>query len=311
MENFFRKIKKINRPHYKVMIQPGEGDKAKELRVPKVLINAFSIVLIVAMTSTSLTMFTYFNIKSENDILAATNDSNQEVIDTYTNHFLDLYQDVKVLSEQSITLMTLEEELRGLNEFDPTKSVLTTQNKLALQRIESKGDFSASTLTNTIEAVDVIQGNFVKQELTVNEMITLLNDKKEKEAAIPSIYPTNGYLTSSYGYRIDPVYGGREFHTGMDFANTHGSPVFATADGVVTAAHYAYNGYGYQVAINHGNGIETFYGHNSSLAIKTGDYVRKGEIIAYIGRTGKTTGAHVHYEVKLYGKTTNPQSYLK
>ncbi len=311
MKNFFRIIKEKCQQCYKVNIQLGDGNKPRELKVPKVLISSLSIALIIGMTSTSLTLFSYFNIKKENDLLAAVNDSNQEVLETYTDRFLGLYQDVKDLSEQSITLLTLEEELRGLNEFDPTKSVLTTQNKLALQRIADKEEFSASTITDTIEAVDVLKGSFVEQEITVNEMIALLNEKKDKVAATPSIYPTYGYITSNYGYRVDPVYGGREFHTGMDIANTHGSQVFATADGVVTAAHYAYNGYGYQVIVNHGNGFETFYGHNSRLAVKPGDYVRKGEVIAYVGRTGKTTGSHVHYEVRLYGQTTNPQTYLK
>lgn len=311
MKNFFRKIKEKNQPDFKVMIQLGDDHKLKELRVPKVLVSSLSIALIICMTSTSLTMFSYINIKSENEVLTAVNDSNQEVIETYTDRFLGLYQDVKGLSEQSIALMNLEEELRGLNEFDPTKSVLTTQNKLALQRIEGKGDFSASTLTDTTQAVDVLKENFLSQEITVNEMIVLLSEKKDKAAAIPSIYPTYGYLTSGYGYRVDPVYGSREFHKGIDIANTHGSPVYATADGVVTTAHYIYNGFGYQVNINHGNGIETFYGHNSRLAVNVGDYVRKGEVIAYVGSTGKSTGAHVHYEVKLYGQTTNPQSYLQ
>lgn len=311
MREIFQKIKDKNLPHYRVMVQMSGSYSLKVLKIPTMLFNVLAVLLIITMTSSSLTAFTYINMKNTNEVLAATNDNNQEIIETYTNRFLALYQDVKVLSEQSVGLMTLEEKLRGLNEFDPTKSVLTTQNKLALERIDGKANFSASTVYNTIEVVDGLKENFLEQEITVNEMIELLSDKNDKLSAIPSIYPTNGYITSSYGYRIDPVYGGREFHTGIDIANSHGSSVYATADGVVTEARYGYNGFGYQVTINHGNGIETFYAHNSRLAVKVGDYVRKGEVIAYVGRTGKTTGPHVHYEVILFCQSTNPYSYLK
>lgn len=303
------RIKKL--PHFTVMVQSSSGHRLRMLEVPTVLFNILAVVLFISLTSVSLSVFSYIYIKNENTVLAATNEENREVIEKYTDKFLSLYQDVKVLSEQSLSLMMLEEEMRGLNEFDPTKSVLTTQNKLALARIQDKGGFTASSLNDTIGAVDVLKGNFTEQEITVNEMISLLREKNDRVAAIPSIYPTNGYITSQYGYRIDPVYGGREFHTGIDIANSHGSAVYATAEGVVTASYYSTNGFGYQVRINHGNGIETFYGHNSKLAVKVGDYVQKGEVIAYIGRTGKATGPHVHYEVILYGQRTNPISYLK
>ncbi len=310
-EKFKLKPRSKKLPHFTVMVQSSSGHRLKMLEIPTVLFNILAVALLISLTSVSLSVFSYIYLKNENLVLATTNEDNREVIEKYTDKFLSLYQDVKILSEQSLSLILLEEEMRGLNEFDPTKSVLTTQNKLALARIQDKGDFSASTLNDTIDAVDVLKGNFTEQEITVNEMIELMREKNDKIAAIPSIYPTNGYITSLYGYRIDPVYGGRALHTGIDIANSHGSPVYATADGVVTSAVYSSNGLGNQIRINHGNGFETFYGHNSRLAVRTGDYVKKGEVIAYVGRTGKATGPHVHYEVVLYGQKINPISYLK
>ena len=121
----------------------------------------------------------------------------------------------------------------------------------------------------------------------------------------PSIWPAAGYVSSPYGLR----FGGTEFHQGIDIAADMGTPIVATADGIVTAAGWN-GGYGNMVDVNHGGGIVTRYGHASALAVTVGQQVRRGEVIAYVGSTGRSTGPHVHYEVRVDGQPVNPAGYL-
>lgn len=129
----------------------------------------------------------------------------------------------------------------------------------------------------------------------------------------PTIYPlvTRGYITSYFGYRRDPITGRYgAYHEGLDIAARTGTPIRATADGTVTQAG-RYGNYGLFVEIKHGSyGYTTRYAHNSKILVKPGQKVKKGDIIAYVGSTGKSTGPHLHYEVLVNGKPVNPQNYL-
>ena len=122
----------------------------------------------------------------------------------------------------------------------------------------------------------------------------------------PTGWPTDGFISSPYGLR----FGGAEFHQGIDIAADTGTPITATADGVVTAAGWSGSGYGNMVDIDHGNGVMTRYGHASAVAVTAGEQVRRGQIIAYVGSTGHSTGPHLHYEVRLNGQPVNPAPYL-
>lgn len=123
---------------------------------------------------------------------------------------------------------------------------------------------------------------------------------------MPSIWPTTGVVSSPYGLR----WGGTDFHPGIDIADEMGTPIVATADGVVEYAGWNSGGYGNMVDINHGNGIMTRYGHASQVLVTVGQYVHRGQLIAYMGSTGFSTGPHVHYEVHVNGQRVNPISYL-
>jgi murein DD-endopeptidase MepM/ murein hydrolase activator NlpD len=124
-------------------------------------------------------------------------------------------------------------------------------------------------------------------------------------AATPSIWPAHGWVSAWFGLRRDPFTGGEEFHTGIDISTDKGRPVYATGNGTVTAA--SYNGsYGNQIVIDHGFGLGTRYSHLSGFAVKPGDKVTKGEVIGYVGATGRATGPHLHYEVLVNGQLVNP-----
>lgn len=127
----------------------------------------------------------------------------------------------------------------------------------------------------------------------------------------PSIWPSKGVITSPYGSRVDPVTGFTSaFHEGIDIADDYGTPIVATASGVVTFAGYTDGGYGNLVEIDHGNGFVTRYGHNSAVVVTVGMTVKQGQMIAAMGSTGKSTGAHVHYEVRVNGTPVDPMVFL-
>jgi len=147
-----------------------------------------------------------------------------------------------------------------------------------------------------------------EQKLSVLE--TLLMSRSLSERVMPSGRPVeDGWLSSKYGKRNDPFSGKQEFHKGLDFAGKKGSEVIAVGDGVVTWAGNR-SGYGNLIEVSHGNGYVTRYGHNQKHLVKVGDTVRKGQQIALMGSTGRSTGPHVHFEVMRDGKTVNPARYI-
>ena len=129
--------------------------------------------------------------------------------------------------------------------------------------------------------------------------------------SIPSRNPLDGArLSSGYGMRTHPVLGGRRGHKGIDLAGPTGTPIYATADGVVSRADW-FSSYGLYVSLEHGGSLQTRYGHMSRLNVAAGQRVRKGEIIGYVGSTGRSTGPHLHYEVRVNGEAVNPIPYMQ
>src|SRR4051794_6053404 len=128
-------------------------------------------------------------------------------------------------------------------------------------------------------------------------------------AATPTIWPAHGWLTDAFGNRTDPFTGQNEFHSGLDISTDKGQPVYATANGTVQSAGWA-NAYGNMVVLDHGFGLATRYAHLSRFNVHPGDSVQRGEIIGFVGATGRATGDHVHYEVLANGATLNPLRFL-
>ena len=129
-------------------------------------------------------------------------------------------------------------------------------------------------------------------------------------ADAPSLWPVVGPITSSFGERQDPFNGEGAFHAGIDISTSFGQPVRATADGVVVTAGLA-SGYGREIMVDHGHGIQTLYGHLSGFAVSSGQQVQRGQVIGYVGTSGRTTGPHLHYEVRIRNTPVNPHKYLR
>lgn len=184
--------------------------------------------------------------------------------------------------------------------------------------IDSKNDvtelnrLSDENLINTLGLnLDLLERQIYAQSRSFDELRDNAISQRDKISHIPGIMPINvtDYTVSSgYGYRKDPVYGTTAFHAGLDFAAPQGTPVYATADGTVTSASHA-GGYGNCIDLNHGFNYLTRYAHLSKINVVTGQHVSRGEKIGEVGSTGKSTGPHLHYEVRFKGEPQNPVNY--
>ncbi len=148
-----------------------------------------------------------------------------------------------------------------------------------------------------------------QQEASFKEISAFLDKQRSILAATPSIWPVKGWITSGFGARASPLTGEPGRHMGVDIANEVDTPIRSTADGIVTYSGWE-AGYGRLVVIEHGYGYSTRYGHLARIAVKVGDEVKRGQVIAYMGSTGRSTGSHLHYEVRIHGMPVDPEKYL-
>ena len=161
----------------------------------------------------------------------------------------------------------------------------------------------------SLQSLETVSQKAEGVEKNLNTLITFFENESLRLAGTPSIAPTKGYWVSSFGWRDDPFTGKRTFHQGIDIATYFGNPVIATADGVVIQTNRDKIG-GKTIKISHRGGYTTVYCHLSKFLVKPGQKVKRGDTIGLIGKTGKSLGPHVHYEVRLNGKSVNPYFYI-
>ncbi|NCV28067.1 MAG: M23 family metallopeptidase, partial [Nitrosomonadales bacterium] len=193
------------------------------------------------------------------------------------------------------------------------KQKLPTLPKKEKEFENQGGPFINSNLTDQDVqiALQALMHRMQIREDIFNETESILLKQSVIKDTLPDLYPVSvGYRSSSYGWRIDPILGIRSFHEGLDFSAAEGDEIRATASGIVTAAGKAPD-YGNYIKIKHGGGIETRYAHASKLLVKKGDLINKDQVIALVGNTGRSTGPHLHYEIRLNGRSLDPRKYLK
>ena len=178
---------------------------------------------------------------------------------------------------------------------------------------EMEGYNNSELVINTTKRLDVISKELVVQSKSLDEITKLAKDKQKLLAAIPAIQPVKNedlrQMASGFGYRSDPFTKIRKFHAGMDFSARTGTPVYATGDGVVAVADNRMSGYGNRIVIRHGFGYETLYAHLSKYKAKAGQRVKRGDVIGYVGSTGRSEAPHLHYEVHKNGEVINPINF--
>ncbi|MEP6615200.1 MAG: M23 family metallopeptidase [Ginsengibacter sp.] len=223
-----------------------------------------------------------------------------------------LISQVKTMQQQMATLESRDNQVyRSIFEANPlpdsARAKLTEQNKevekVAAMNEGKLGNELAKTLNN-------LNARIQYQFTSYSDIEKLIKNQGEKLASIPAIQPVSNRdldrLASGFGMRIDPVYGTPKMHKGLDFTAPQGTPIYATGNGVVTESGFSEGGYGNHVVINHGYGYETLYGHMVRVKVRNGQRVKRGELIGWVGSSGKSTGPHCHYEVHINGVEVDP-----
>ena len=176
-----------------------------------------------------------------------------------------------------------------------------------------QGYDNSKLVISTTERVDALSKELAIQSESLDQILKLAKAKSKLLAAIPAIQPVKNenlkQMASGFGYRTDPFTKARKMHEGMDFTAKSGTPIYATGDGVVARADNTASGYGNHIVIRHGYGYETLYGHLSKYNCRAGKSVKRGDVIGYVGSTGRSEAPHLHYEVHKNGKVVNPLNF--
>ena len=295
-----------DRREYTIKVIPHQGETVHSVRVPIRLFKyglaslvAGAVLFVAAASYATYSAFSAAGDKVEIHQLEKVNTMQQEQLQ-------QLAKKANALQDQMDQIHQIEKELQQISGAAPVEETPAPTHdgqggpwvqpdvknvRMTLDNIEQRLEKSRKSLESIRAALAEQQISAVNQRLS---------------ASTPSIWPSTGDVSSPYGLR----WGGSDFHPGVDIADDYGTPIYAAADGVVTEAGWNSGGYGNMVDIDHGNGIWTRYGHAQEVVVTAGQTVKKGQIIAYMGSTGYSTGPHVHYEVHVNGEVVNPASYL-
>jgi len=234
----------------------------------------------------------------------------------YKESYAVLQERMKQLELQMVELEQRDNEVyRSIFEATPIPDSARVKEMLAKNEIRLIQSLSNSALIeNMRNQLNNLSLRMSFQGQSFAEIKTMVKNKEKLLRAIPAIQPLSNKnlkrLSAGFGYRIDPVYKDFRLHAGLDFSAPTGTPIYATSDGVVQIAGFSTDGYGNKVVINHGYGFQTLYGHMVRVKARVGQSVKRGEVIGYVGSTGKSTGSHLHYEVIKRGAKVDPVYYF-
>jgi murein DD-endopeptidase MepM/ murein hydrolase activator NlpD len=306
----------VGKDEVTIVLFPGTLRSPKKIclpqRVVKIGVVVSFIVLIGFLGSVFYFSQQYLSLQgSENELVELRRDSKIRKIQV-----AKFAQQVKNFETQMARLERFEKKLRVITALENSpKSVeknwgvggpygLSTNSfKTAM------GRGAASMVDRLSNGLDHLDRQAKIQSISFQELDDFFKNQKSFLSSTPSIWPTRGWVTSSFGFRKSPFTGLREKHEGWDIAARSGAPVRATADGVVVVEGREY-GYGNLVEVDHGYGIVTRYGHNSKHLVKVGDRVKRGQVVSLVGNTGRSTGPHLHYEILLNGVPVSPKNYI-
>ena len=299
---------------YTILIIP-EGTH----RVKRFSLHALVLPLILFMVAGAFGLAGYFYM--ENRSLAASM-PNYQIVRQQTQHqsfqLGELSVQLEDYKEQLAQLKAFSDKLRDLSKLDDKLAKAVEAPAPGLGGAEGNRSGSGIRLVSTSRERQIMSMSRELEQLRVEsenellmqrELVKFLQERSSILLATPSIWPTRGLVTSSYGTRVSPFSGKVSNHRGMDIAAPSGTAVRAPADGVVTFSEYD-GAYGKTIVITHGYGLVTRYAHLSGFKVQAGQQVKRGDLIGYVGSTGRSTGPHLHYEVHVAGVPTNPRKYL-
>ena len=303
------KAPKPDKREYTFMIVPHHGQRVFSFRIPIKAVKYAAATLGICLTILSGTMLNYryqANIANEEKRelvqLRQVNNEQYSELENLAKTTAQLQDDMRRLNQ-------LDSELRRMVNGEEAASVSRSAPVRVSNHSGQGGPEVKPNIAELNNLAKELKLAIKDREQSLLDLKNSLAEKNERLAATPSIWPTNGEVTSRFGWRSSPWGWGSSWHPGIDIANDIGTSIQAAADGVITSSGW-YGGYGKMIEIDHGNGIVTIYGHNSELLVSVGQRVKKGQAIASMGNTGISTGPHLHYEVRVNGSAVNPASFL-
>lgn len=296
----------VDKRNYTLMIVPHRGNKVYRFQMPIRFVKACAATVSALTIVTMAGLFHYNNTinqaKAELDELQKLRSVNV----AQAGQLNQLAKNTAILQEEMSRLNQLDSEVRRL--LNKEESSGTSRSGVVRPGSPHSGEGGPVVRPNADELNNLVKDMQVSAKVRGESLTKLRESLKERNARIaatPSIWPSEGVITSRFGWR----WGGSDWHPGIDVAADSGTPIVATADGVVVASGWN-GGYGRQVVVDHGYGIATSYAHNSENVVSVGQKVKKGQLVAYMGSSGFSTGPHVHYEVKVNGTAVNPAGFM-
>jgi murein DD-endopeptidase MepM/ murein hydrolase activator NlpD len=289
---------------------PGGSSKVRKISIPNRFIPVLSFLIVVAIVIIGLLVNDYRRIKSQIPELQHLRKESK----IQKTQLVALCKEITQSNQKIAALQEFDHKLRIMTNLLPSGEQdqflgVGGSNMSTLKPDYQLEDVHSGLIQEMHEAIDGLNTEIVITALSQNELSRFLEEQKSLLACTPSLAPTNGWYSSGFGYRISPFTNKREFHKGLDIATRIGTPIIAPADGLVVSVGREGN-YGRMIAINHGYNMKTRYGHLHKYRVKKGDRVKRGQIIAEVGKTGRCTGPHLHYEVLLSGVPVNPLRYI-
>jgi len=270
------------------------------------LLRVFAFIATALVTAAIISYFAFQFVGSPNEKLLKRQNDNLQY------NIKELDSRVKALQQQMEDLEKRDNDVyRSIFEANPipdSARAVAIERQKEVELVEKMPQ--AQLIRSVYSTIDTLFARARMQQKSYQQLLGLLKNKEQLLAATPAIQPVSNQdlnrIASGYGYRIDPIYNTIKMHAGLDFTAPQGTPIYATADGSVKTAGFSDGGYGNYVVINHGYGYETLYGHMVRIKARSGQRVKRGEIIGYVGSTGKSTGPHCHYEVHKNGQKLDP-----
>jgi len=300
-----------------LIVLGGSGSKIKQIHLSVRQFVTAGVVLSLAVATIIYGLFDYINMRTLVDnkelVEQKLTEQNQEVL-LQRQQIQSFAREINELKENIVTLNNFEKRIRILANLDQpgNKDSVFGVGGSAPEDLNPDIELNQShqkLMKEMHQQMDQLGDASLSQEGSFSNLLDKLEEQKNLLAHTPAIRPTDGWITSTFAYRQCPFTDRREFHKGVDIANKKGTPIIATADGVVSFV--GENGsFGQLVVIDHGHGITTRYAHLSKALKARGDRVRRGDTIALMGNTGRSTGPHLHYEVRLNGVPVNPDKYI-
>jgi len=270
------------------------------------LLRVFAFLATAFVTAALISYFAFQFVGSPNEkFLRLQNQALQEDLEDLSDSVVQIQMKMSELEKRDNSVYRSIFEATPLPD-SARANFLEKQKEIA--RVES---MSSNELVRSVSiALVSLKNRIAAQNASYKEIGNLIANKEKLLAATPAIQPVSNKdldrVASGFGYRIDPIYKTVKFHAGLDFTAPQGTPIYATADGVVKTAGFSDGGYGNHVVINHGYGYETLYGHMYRVKVRSGQRLKRGDLIGYVGSTGKSTGPHCHYEVHKNGQKLDP-----